>query len=258
MNRNCDGCSKEISASPYKVKTQKYIFCSNECYKANIGKYFAGELNPNFNSLECTCESCGKTFLRKPSQIGKHTFCNNECYGNWVRPKTEPKGKRDYSCDYCGGTFKRYPSQVKDKKWKYCSVGCKNSHNSVIHSGENHPNWNPELTDEDRINARKYPEYFAWRANVFLRDSFTCRCCGDSKGGNLIAHHIYNFAEHTDLRTEMYNGVTVCDECHKEFHDSFGYTQNDLTQLIEYFKLKGRVDSALFALDGMLIPSEAC
>jgi hypothetical protein len=37
---------------------------------------------------------------------------------------------------------------------------------------------------------RRKPEYLDWRAAVFLRDAYTCQDCGDSRGGNLRAHHI--------------------------------------------------------------------
>ncbi|WP_392397633.1 HNH endonuclease [Paenibacillus tuaregi] len=128
----------------------------------------------------------------------------------------------------------------------------------MIYSGKNHPCYNPDITDEERISKRKFPEYLLWRGDVFLRDSYTCTCCGDARGGNLTAHHIFNYSEHPHLRLSVYNGVTMCVDCHKKFHDTFGYTKNNLDQLIEFFRECGGDVSTLFALEGTLIPSQAC
>lgn len=45
----CDGCGKEILVKPWQLREQKHIFCSNECYKINIGKFYSGENNSNWN-----------------------------------------------------------------------------------------------------------------------------------------------------------------------------------------------------------------
>lgn len=79
-------------------------------------------------------------------------------------------------------------------------------------TGGKNPRWNPNLTDEERIQNRDYPEYEAWRKEVFTRDNYTCVCC--QKRGNdgtyLAAHHLQNFAEYPDLRHNPDNGVTLC------------------------------------------------
>ena len=95
-------------------------------------------------------------------------------------------------------------------------------------------NWNSNLTEEERIIGRKYIEYYAWRKEVFERDKYTCRCCGDNKGHNLVAHHIKNYSKYKELRTELENGITICKKCHKKFHDTFGYTNNSNEQLITF------------------------
>lgn len=88
--------------------------------------------------------------------------------------------------------------------------------------GERHPNWNPELTDEDRQDKRLYREYKEWRKKVYERDKYACVKCGDDSGGNLNAHHINSYAIYRELRTEVSNGVTLCEVCHKRYHKEFG------------------------------------
>jgi len=67
----------------------------------------------------------------------------------------------------------------------------------------------------DRFSAA----YKRWRFDVFSRDKFTCQRCGDSRGGNLHAHHLKSFADHPELRFEVSNGLTLCEGCHKKEHE---------------------------------------
>jgi len=101
-------------------------------------------------------------------------------------------------------------------------------------SGSNSSRWNPYLTDEERQIARKYPEYYEWLKDVYERDDYTCQCCGDNKGGNLNAHHLEAYANNPELRVTIENGVTLCDECHVDFHRQYGYGNNTNEQFEEF------------------------
>jgi hypothetical protein len=72
---------------------------------------------------------------------------------------------------------------------------------------------------KETVNAlvRKSVEYQEWRKKVFERDGYTCQDCG-KKGDKLNAHHILRFSEYPELRLDIDNGVTLCEECHKETH----------------------------------------
>lgn len=83
--------------------------------------------------------------------------------------------------------------------------------------GAAHPNWKGGITPE-HARLRASPEYAAWRTAVFERDGYKCQRCGDSKGGNLNAHHVKDFATHPALRFEVSNGLTLCEDCHKAVH----------------------------------------
>jgi 5-methylcytosine-specific restriction endonuclease McrA len=65
---------------------------------------------------------------------------------------------------------------------------------------------------------RRTTEYKAWRAAVFARDRYSCQACGDDRGGNLQAHHVKPFADHPDLRFDVRNGTTLCQDCHERLH----------------------------------------
>lgn len=89
--------------------------------------------------------------------------------------------------------------------------------------GDGNPRWNPDLTEEERENGRNNPEYVEWTQKVFRRDSYTCKKCGGSESGTLNAHHILSYKDHKGLRTCIDNGVTLCIECHRDFHKKYGY-----------------------------------
>ena len=106
-----------------------------------------------------------------------------------------------------------------------------------LRSKENHPRWNQNLTDDERVLNRRYPEYIEWRKEVFNRDSYTCQLCGVKGNGTLNAHHIESYTANPELRTALSNGITLCEECHKNFHHQYGYGNNTKAQLNEFSKV---------------------
>lgn len=57
-------------------------------------------------------------------------------------------------------------------------------------------------------------EYKRWRIRVFERDNWTCQFCG-IRGVYIMAHHIKSWAHYPNLRFDVTNGVTLCEDCHK-------------------------------------------
>lgn len=104
-------------------------------------------------------------------------------------------------------------------------------------SGPRSPSWNSNLTQEERIRGRKYPEYAHWRQSVFIRDDYTCQVCS-TRGGSLAAHHLNSYADYPDLRVDVSNGVTLCKSCHDEFHRIYGNHHNTRSQFLEYLASK--------------------
>jgi hypothetical protein len=102
--------------------------------------------------------------------------------------------------------------------------------------GENHPSYNPDLSDEERAYKRNDIEYYDWRRKVFERDSYTCTTCGDNKGGNLVAHHKDGYGWCRERRTDIDNGVTLCKQCHKDFHILYRIKNNTESQYNEWVK----------------------
>lgn len=90
-----------------------------------------------------------------------------------------------------------------------------------IRRGNQHPNWNQNLTDEDRIKMRFVLKDGVWRNKVFERDNYTCQVCG-KYGGELEAHHLYSYSEHPEYQLSVDYGITMCKSEHKEFHSWMG------------------------------------
>jgi 5-methylcytosine-specific restriction endonuclease McrA len=63
---------------------------------------------------------------------------------------------------------------------------------------------------------RDYEGYRKFRAEVLKRDNFTCQypsCCVRHE---LEVHHIKKYSEYHRLRTEVFNGITLCKAHHKK------------------------------------------
>ncbi len=98
--------------------------------------------------------------------------------------------------------------------------------------GENHPNWKGgRISKNEKI--RKSIEYKLWRESVFARGNWTCQKCGE-RGGKIVAHHLHNFADFSELRTSIENGVTLCKKCHIEFHEIYGLKNNTKEKFEEF------------------------
>ena len=128
-------------------------------------------------------------------------------------------------------------SGIRDFKCPKCS-----RENQVRLRGENHPNWKGGATPQKVID-RTCLSYKEWRKEVYEKDNYLCQVCLNPKHNNLRAHHIYNFADHPDLRFNVSNGITTCAECHDNkyvgaFHNVYGTLHNTPEQFQEYVELR--------------------
>jgi len=87
---------------------------------------------------------------------------------------------------------------------------------------ENNVLWNPDITDEQRVLQRKTYLDARFKKGVKARDSNTCKICGETKG-TIVAHHLMSYTEYPEFRYDIDNGVTLCEKCHIDFHEKFGW-----------------------------------
>jgi len=103
---------------------------------------------------------------------------------------------------------------------------------SQSHSGKKSYLWKGGITPMN-AKIRNSLEIKLWKKAVFERDNFVCQKC-EQKGGELEAHHIFNFADYQERRTEITNGITLCKKCHKTFHKKYGKKNNTREQLNKF------------------------
>ena len=140
-----------------------------------------------------------------------------ECWWNCPKGKHEP--------------FKRSCSESKEAKYR-----CPNCYEPL--KGEDSPRWNPNLTQEERELSRHIEGYNEWRKQVYERDNYTCQCCKNKQKNNLNAHHLNGYNWDKEHRLDIGNGITLCKECHREFHKLYGQGNNTKEQFEEYLKNK--------------------
>lgn len=151
--------------------------------------------------------------------------------------KSAETGNSYFICECsCGAVVSRYGVQLKNGGTKTCG-------NWSIHRvGDKNSNWRGGTTTKSDL-GRSTKKYNDWRKSVYVKDWYTCQCCGRSKGIVKHAHHILNYTSNEELRTELSNGITLCKECHYSnikgsFHNIYGTQNNTPAQLEEYINNK--------------------
>jgi len=197
-------CGKVWETNKYDVKYKKISSCGCSRIKDITGKRF-GRLKVLYR-LE-----------RKTKNRNYYWLCECDHGG---------KGKKT-KCEISSSELLRSKKSVK-------SCGCIRKEALEKLSGENSPNWNKNLTNEERMNNRDYHEYNKWRKLVYERDNYTCQVCLDVEGGNLVAHHLNGYSWYKKGRTNIKNGITLCEICHDDFHTVYGKKNNTEEQFFEH------------------------
>ncbi len=145
-----------------------------------------------------------KSFLIHIDSLDVLDHLSDEQCGQLLRAfKSHHLGEKITLCSTVSIAFSPFKTQFKRDEKK-------------SRRGENHWNWQGGITEENHA-LRCSAEYSNWRIFVFARDKYKCIECG-SIGVILNAHHIKKWSEYPELRFDVDNGLTLCEECHKEIH----------------------------------------
>ena len=174
--KNCIICNKEFKRRGKLAEIAKT--CSSKCFHKSRRK-----------RLLKNCYFCGKKFEKLLCEVnknksGKH-FCSRDCAFKVMVPSTA---------------------------FKKGQIGWSRSLKRPEMSGNKHPMWKGGITPIN-FAIRNSLAYEDWRKSVFERDNYTCIKCG-LIGGKLNADHIKPFALFPELRFELSNGQTLCEDCH--------------------------------------------
>lgn len=125
---------------------------------------------------------------------------------------------------YCNDCSKKI---TFTNKYPYCNK-CRGKH----FRGKDNKNYIDGGEESRKI--RWSTDYKEWRIAVFKRDNWTCQWCGaKTKKGIKIkfnADHIKPFCAYPELRLDLNNGRTLCEDCHKKT-DTWGITRNKYTNI---------------------------
>lgn len=136
-------------------------------------------------------------------------------------------------CDCCGKIYEikyqTYHNHNCDGKYY-----CHSCANFIFNSGENNHSWNPNKTDDERLSSRDYPEYKNFIKRVLARDNYTCQCCGITNC-KLSVHHLDGYNWYKEGRIDDKNAITLCENCHNNFHYKYGKGNNTKSQFDEWY-----------------------
>lgn len=263
---NCFVCDKEVykaKSALNKVKDKKYT-CSKECSRQKRTVLIVKNIEKNLNidSFECFLQEKYIDERLPTTKIAELVYGKRHYHPNiinWlhkfdieVRSQSESVAmqwedndkRRSEQSEFAKNKLgkgtegrKKLIDIMQTKTYKKKQSISKTGRNNGMYGmrGELHPRWDKNSCNEQRKRERKFYENTQWRKSVMKRDNYTCDCCRDRTGGNLVAHHLNGYNWDIENRTNVDNGVTLCDSCHKEFHKVYGYGNNTKKQY-EMFK----------------------
>lgn len=235
------------SAAIVRVKCD---YCGNEFNKA-WNRYITE--NNGVVKKDCCCK-CKKFKIQEVSLLKygvKSVFSDEEIKKKISKTNLEKYGSENpFSSDEIKKrifqtNIKRYgyksPMQSKSIKEKAASTclrkyGVDTLLRFYVKTGSENHRWKGGI--KYHRQERSTNEYIMWRKSVFNRDKYTCQCCGKRNGNGytaiLNAHHILNWKDYEDKRYDVNNGITLCKECHIDFHLKYGKRNTNQTQINEF------------------------
>lgn len=208
----CPYCGRDF----FQVK-ENHIFCSVKCgtahdYQLNKEKYesIRRSKRPVYDKQ---CKECGQPYQ---TTNNVKIFCSNECKiknNNSLRPRSCHEIRE---CPVCKKIFK--PMQKSGTGRKYCTIKCRQAAWSVRSRVISR-----EANFKNKIKTK-------WNGNWYKalqRDDFTCQVCGRKKTPYdkttarryiLEVHHRDGSGEKESKNHSLDNLMTLCAECHREFH----------------------------------------
>jgi 5-methylcytosine-specific restriction endonuclease McrA len=208
--------------SDYIDSQTKMEFCCKKHGKfIKIPKYL---LKQNGDCTECQKEKAIRKRKKKFVQNSIEKFGN--IFDFSMMKYTSNLSKVKIRCKKHDCTFERVAIQHLTSKYS-CPECIKEN---IM--GENHPNYVDGRSPE-RDLIRKTAKYKKWRRSI-LKKYPICDICGKEYSRDGRAHHLYSFSDNHELAYNLENGVGLCNNCHTEFHNKYGYGQNTKEQYISF------------------------
>lgn len=163
-----------------------------------------------YSRVKLICSVCGSEYEQYNYRSKTSRFCSKDCWSQ----RNPPDMKH---CGYCGKEFRS-----EDRRAQFCSRPCARKAEIGIKA---HARKDGKSMERER--AGRANELTVWRKQVYARDGYACQRCGGK--GRIHAHHIKPWAEYPELRFDVSNGLTLCEDCHgKEHGKDFSNRRNKI------------------------------
>lgn len=140
----------------------------------------------------------------------------------------------DYRNGYTRLMYKCKRNHLTSGMWTNIQQGegCKLCSNLDMRGAKN-PRYRHDLSIEERLSSKRNSlTHITWSRDVYSRDSYSCLSCGSNK--QLRAHHLNSWNKFPLERFNVSNGITLCHDCHKNFHATYGVGNNTVAQFLEW------------------------
>lgn len=214
----CLLCGDKYEVSLNSLRNKNISFCCQSCARSRYSENRADAL-------------IGKVFSRI-TVISKHS---QNKHGQW-----------QYLCRCeCGNEKIILGTSLTN----HITMSCGCYHIDRIkeaNSGENHYNWKGGKTTQNTSDRNKITGSI--NPTIRNRDNFTCQNCFQYSG-YLECHHIFDFATYPELKFEEVNLITLCKNCHTDFHSIYPTKlTNTLTDLEDWMKKEYKYHNELLEI----------
>lgn len=244
MKFNCDHCGKGFERTKRQIKKgTKNMFCNSECHNrfrtkkkydelsVQIGEDLKGWLTQKYWVEEMNSNEIAKLLYGKPKN-GPNVMAWMDRLGIKKRGKSEAVAlqwkdneKRKAEQTEFATTYLA-AEENRDKLRRIMKTARYRMNCSIPKQGAKNPMWKDELTDEQRKRnkekSRSIIGYKLFKYQVLERDKHTCQKCGSEEKETLVVHHIESYKNNPKARVDPNNGITLCENCHKQYHKIFG------------------------------------
>jgi uncharacterized C2H2 Zn-finger protein len=186
----------------------------------------------SISGVEITCEYCGDTYSKSPSEADRSRFCSRDCQAAHQSDTIDSPfgGERNgvhLTCERCGEEYRRAAANAEGSR--FCSRECQSAAQSVEFSNED---WHlsgttgpqhPAYTGHEDYYGENWTEQ---RKAALERDGIECVVCGmgqeehqDTHGCDLHVHHVQPIAtfETPEEANSLENLLTLCRACHTKW-----------------------------------------
>lgn len=242
--QKCAECAnkRRIATKTHSIDYVREVFLNNGC--VFLDDVYLGVDAPHNYRCECgriskisltnlvagnRCRDCGFQLIaswhRHPYEFVFNYFESNGCRLLEQDYKNNQQILR-YVCSCGNVSTTRFSAFQKGHRCKQCGI--------IKTSGPNNANYNPSLTDKERNQRDNDNKCRRWAVTIKERDSFKCRISSCNSSVNLVAHHLDGYDNHLNKRYDLDNGITLCRDCHIEFHRKYGFGNNTKEQFEEW------------------------